>query len=141
MGIWKGLIAPAVLVAAGMLLFGCGFGPGSDRAGEAQTQVRIRDFKITGPTALPSGRVDIDVDNAGPDDHELIVVRTSGPLPRRSDGLTVDEDALESRTAGALEPGIGDRHLVVDLKPGRYEMFCNMQGHYLAGMHRTFRVG
>jgi uncharacterized cupredoxin-like copper-binding protein len=68
-------------------------------------------------------------------------VRASGPLPRRSDGLTVDEDAVESRTAGALEPGIGDRHLVVDLKPGRYEMFCNMQGHYLAGMHRSFRVG
>jgi hypothetical protein len=135
------LIASALLVLGAMFLFGCGSGSVSAGRASAQAGIRLRDFKITAPRTLPSGRVDLEADNAGPDDHELIVVRASGTLPRRSDGLTVDEEALDPETVGALEPGIGDRHLTIDLKPGRYEMFCNMQGHYLAGMHRSFRVG
>jgi uncharacterized cupredoxin-like copper-binding protein len=132
---------PALLVAGGMLLVGCGSGSGRDSQAGAHATIRERDFKIAAPGRLPAGRLDLDVDNAGPDDHELILVRTSRPLPRRSDGLTVDEDAVDPSTVGALEPGLGERHLIVDLRPGRYEMFCNMQGHYLAGMRRSFRVG
>ena len=46
------------------------------------------------------------VRNRGPVAHELIVVRRgSAGLPLRADGITVDEEALEPLTAGALEPG------------------------------------
>ena len=128
-----------VAAACALLLPGCGSGDVPDAAGRAF--IREKDFKIGAPPTLPAGKVDLSVDNTGPDDHELIVVRASGALPRRTDGVTINEDAIESETVGVLEPGIGNRHLVLSLRPGSYEMFCNMQGHYLGGMHRTFRVG
>jgi uncharacterized cupredoxin-like copper-binding protein len=131
----------ACLLAAALALYGCGSGSGDHQPGGPTEQVRERDFKISAPATLPAGDVHLSVDNQGPDDHELIIARVSGPLPRRSDGLTVDEKAIDSQTVGTLEPGIGQRQLQVDLHAGRYVMFCNMQGHYLGGMARTFRVG
>ena len=124
-------------------IYGCGSdsGSGPSQPGAAHAQIGERDFKISAPRMLPPGKLDLSVDNTGPDDHELIVVRASGSLPRRADGLTLDEDAFEKQTVGVLEPGIGRRQLDVTLRPGRYLMFCNMQGHYLGGMHRAFRVG
>jgi uncharacterized cupredoxin-like copper-binding protein len=103
-----------------------------------------RDFKIRAQRYdLPAGKVDLSVKNDGPDAHELIVVRETGSsLPMRKDGLTVDEDAIEKQTLGALEPGQpgGDRHLRLHLAPGRYVLLCNMSGHYLGGMHTELVV-
>jgi hypothetical protein len=135
------------MAGVAVALSGCGSGAGAPAAAGAATsgggaaQVKERDFKITGPRTLPPGKVDLSVDNTGPDDHELIVVRAAGPLPRRADGLTVNEDAIEKQTVATLEPGMGVRHVTADLSAGRYVMFCNMQGHYLGGMHHAFRVG
>jgi len=60
----------------------------------------------------------------------------------RRDGLTVDEDAVEPETAGALEPGQpgATRELKLQLEPGRYELLCNMSGHYMGGMHSVLVV-
>jgi uncharacterized cupredoxin-like copper-binding protein len=134
------LIALTLCPAAALSIFGCGSGSGSPPGGP-HAQIRERDFKISAPQTLPAGRVALSVDNVGPDDHELIVVRASRSLPRRPDGLTLDEDAFEKQTVGVLEPGLGSRQLDVTLRPGRYVMFCNMQGHYLGGMHHAFTVG
>jgi uncharacterized cupredoxin-like copper-binding protein len=131
----------ALLLAGTVSIYGCGSGSGANPSGAGQARVGERDFRISAPASLPAGRVDLSIDNTGPDDHELIVVRTSKPLPRRGDGLTVNEEAIEGQTVGTIEPGIGARHLEVNLSPGRYVMFCNMNGHYLGGMHRQFRVG
>jgi hypothetical protein len=130
----------ALLPAAAFALYGCGSGSGADSSPVSHARVGERDFRISAPATLPAGRVDLSVDNMGPDDHELIVVRTSKALPRRPDGLIVNEDAVERQTVGVIEPGLGPRHLQLDLHPGRYVMFCNMEGHYLGGMHRRFRV-
>jgi uncharacterized cupredoxin-like copper-binding protein len=119
-------------------LSGCGSGAGAQASPHAQ--VKEHDFTISGPRTLHAGKVDLSVDNTGPDDHELIVVRADGSLPRRADGLTVNEEAIEKQTVGTLEPGMGVRDIDVDLAPGRYVMFCNMQGHYLGGMHHAFEV-
>ena len=76
--------------------------------------------------------------------HELIVVRTgNGRLPTRSDGTTINEEAVQHQEAGALEPGQPGalRHLRLHLKPGRYELLCNMAGHYFGGMHARLQVG
>jgi uncharacterized cupredoxin-like copper-binding protein len=101
--------------------------------------VTERDFHIAAsPTHVPAGVVTITVMNRGPDSHELIVVPVRhGSLPLRADGVTVNEEALEKVEAGALEPGAPGsvRELHVHLKPGRYELFCNMSGHFLGGMH------
>jgi uncharacterized cupredoxin-like copper-binding protein len=98
--------------------------------------VKERDFIIRTPRVLAAGTVRFVVKNTGPVSHELILVRaTSGQLPMRADGLTVDEEALKPLILGALEPaGPGTRELQVRLKPGRYVMFCNMAGHFMSGM-------
>ena len=84
----------------------------------------------------------VELYNKGPDNHELLIVRTDGnELPFRSNGMTVDEDAVEPAVAVALEPeGYGEREALVRLRPGRYMLFCNMSGHYLGGMHRKLTV-
>jgi uncharacterized cupredoxin-like copper-binding protein len=107
-------------------------------------QVTERDFHISGPRHVAAGNVVFRVRNAGPDDHEFIVVRL-GPkgIPLRADGMTVDEGAHAPSTVGALEPGSPGavRELSLSLTPGRYEFFCNMEGHFRGGMHMEVVVG
>jgi uncharacterized cupredoxin-like copper-binding protein len=138
------LVSVAALCLSAVLLSGCGV---AGRAGAAPPASRVtiteKDFKISAPKQVAAGDVRLSVHNEGPDAHELIVVRgRSGPLPFRSDGLTIDEDRLESSEAGSLEPGAPEsvRTLNVHLKPGEYYLFCNMSGHYLGGMHTEIEV-
>jgi uncharacterized cupredoxin-like copper-binding protein len=139
-------LLPVLLLA---VLGGVGSYPAAQAAGRADRSaprtLRIveRDFRISaGTKVVRPGELVLRVHNLGPDSHELIVVRRGGGLPLRSDGLTVDEDAVEQSTAGTLEPGEpgSDRELRVLLRPGRYVLFCNMSGHYLGGMHTDLVV-
>jgi uncharacterized cupredoxin-like copper-binding protein len=133
-------------VGAALLLAvsGCSSAPSSARAVGARVSVTEKDFQISGPSSrLSSGDVVLSVTNDGPDDHELIVVRRDGStLPVRADGVTIDEEALEQVTLGALEPGAPGsvRELELHLEPGRYALFCNMAGHYFGGMHAELVV-
>jgi uncharacterized cupredoxin-like copper-binding protein len=132
-------IGAAALVAAS----GCGSKQSASRGDALALNVSERDFHISAPKHARAGGLTLSVRNRGPVAHELILVRADRPrLPFRADGFTIDEDALESATVGALEPGQPgkDRRLDVHLRPGRYELFCNMAGHYLAGMHRKLTV-
>jgi uncharacterized cupredoxin-like copper-binding protein len=72
----------------------------------------------------------------------MILIRDSGRLPLRSDGITVNEEGLEKQTVGALEPAATGalRELKVKLTPGRYVLVCNMYGHYMGGMHAVVVV-
>jgi hypothetical protein len=129
----RGIIA----VLAAVLVSGCG--AEQRTAGHAGVvNVTERDFKISAPRELASGDLVLRTHNRGPDEHELIVARIGAQgLPLRTDGLTLDEEALQRSEAGALEPGApgSQRELAVKLTPGRYVFFCNMAGHYLGGMH------
>ena len=132
----------AVLCAATILAAaGCGT---SHVPSGAVVQVTERDFHISGPRHVKAGNVVFRVRNAGPDDHEFIVIRL-GPkgTPLRADGMTVDEKALAPLTVGGLEPGSPGavRDLSLSLTPGRYEFFCNMEGHFRGGMHMEVVVG
>jgi hypothetical protein len=137
---------PAALAAAVAVLLALGgCGSESTQTGkEPTTRVTERDFRISVPKRLPPGEQVLAVDNNGPERHELIVVRVKdGELPMRRDGVTVDEEAVKRREAGALEPGTpgATRELRVHLRPGRYVFFCNMFGHYLGGMDKDVVVG
>lgn len=123
-------------------------GPGCTSAhqgtslGPPALNVTESDFQISADKHAPAGDLSLRVKNEGPDSHELIMVRKAGPLPMRADGMTVDEDALETSMVGALEPGVPGtvRRLRVHLTSGRYEIFCNMAGHYMAGMRSEIVV-
>ena len=137
--------ALSVVAAVLLGLTGCGAAKSpSEASRKPVVQVVERDFHIKAPERVPAGDVRISVHNKGPDDHELILVKDrESELPFRSDGLTIDEDKLGSNELGALEPGEPGtvRELKVHLAPGRYELLCNMAGHYLGGMEREFTVG
>ena len=126
-------------------LTGCGAEKSpSEASRKPVVRVVERDFHIKAPEQVPAGDVRISVHNKGPDDHELILVKDrESELPFRSDGLTIDEDKLGSDELGALEPGEPGtvRELKVHLAPGRYELLCNMAGHYLGGREREFTGG
>jgi uncharacterized cupredoxin-like copper-binding protein len=125
-----------------LALSGCGSGAEGPTPADV-LHVKERDFKVSAtPPVLRSREVTLEIRNSGPDVHELIVVRkTDRKLPLRRDGLTVNEEALEPVTAGALEPvQPGAYALRVHLRPGRYVLFCNMAGHYSAGMYRELVV-
>jgi len=139
----RSLVLPAALAAALTALTGCSSGPSSDGAA-ATVHITERDFHIAvSPSRVPAGHVTLTVRNRGPENHELIVVRLGNkPLPLRTDGVTVNEEALDREKVGGLEPGPpGDvRELRLKLRPGHYEVFCNMSGHYLGGMHAELTV-
>jgi uncharacterized cupredoxin-like copper-binding protein len=83
------------------------------------------------------------VNNQAPITHEFVVVHTNLPadaLPIGPDGLSVNEDWLSP--VGELdEVTAGDTGLLpLDLPPGRYVFFCNLEGHYLGGMHGVLEV-
>jgi uncharacterized cupredoxin-like copper-binding protein len=108
--------------------------------------VRLEDFKVQRDAAVvPAGTVRLRILNQGPTSHQLIVVRTDrapDKLPLQRDGLTVNEEAPGIELVdqvGGLD--IDDRQtLVLDLAAGNYVMYCNLEGHYLGGMHATLTV-
>jgi plastocyanin len=138
-------VARAGLVALALLVAACGgsSASGGTPAGAHVIHVTERDFHIAAPERVSTGNLVLKLRNNGPDTHELLLVRSNGrKLPLRADDLTVDEDAVKPRTIGQLEdvqPG-SSRTWTLHLAPGRYELFCNMSGHYLAGMHTELVV-
>lgn len=107
--------------------------------------VAERDFHISTTVArVSAGMVTLRIHNQGPDEHELIVApERTGGLPLRSDGFTVNEDAIQRSEPGSIspqQPG-GTEFLRLHLAAGRYVLFCNMEGHYMGGMHTVLVVG
>jgi uncharacterized cupredoxin-like copper-binding protein len=140
---WTGRAA-LVTAAASFVLTGCTRAP---IAAGTTIPVLVRDFHIApGSVSAPAGTITFRVHDQGPSTHEFVVVRTDlppGHLPLRPDGLTVDEDSPSLRDVGEINDlDIGDSaRLTLRLPPGRYVLFCNLEGHYLGGMHALVVVG
>jgi uncharacterized cupredoxin-like copper-binding protein len=108
--------------------------------------VLLDDFRVrTDAAVVPAGTVSLRILNHGPTSHEFIVVRTDrdpDKLPLQRDGLTVNEEAPGIELldeAGGLD--IDDRQtMVLRLAPGHYVLYCNLEGHYLGGMHAALTV-
>ena len=130
-------IIPCLLACAiaALVLSACSSHSASPKG--AVVLVTVKDFRIKlSRPRVRAGEVRFVVKNRGPDTHEVLIARTSAALPLRADNITVDEDALEPVTVDEVEaePPGAERVLEVKLRPGRYELFCNMAGHYLGGM-------
>ncbi|MFG2886381.1 sulfocyanin-like copper-binding protein [Streptomyces sp. NPDC048297] len=106
---------------------------------------------VARPATVPAGRVTVRVVNAGTLTHEVIVLplpagRAAGERAIGSDGRVSEAGSLgeASRTCGA-----GAGHGIVSgaaawttvtLRAGRYELLCNVPGHYAAGMYTELDV-
>jgi uncharacterized cupredoxin-like copper-binding protein len=140
---WTLALVPAVLALAVPLTLARRHDP-TPRG--TPVNVLLGDFTLRRDVdVVPAGTVRFRILNQGPTTHQLIVVRTDlapDKLPLQRDGLTVNEDApgidlLDE--VGGLD--IDDRQtLVLRLAPGNYVLYCNLEGHYLGGMHASLAV-
>jgi len=86
-------------------------------------------------TSVPEGKVTFSATNMGHVKHELMIERT--PLKMEGPGRPV-EDAAQGMIED-MGPGESGK-MTLRLKPGKYELFCNVPGHYAAGQHTEFTV-
>jgi uncharacterized cupredoxin-like copper-binding protein len=128
-----------------VVLSGCtgGLPAGSPISGPI-VDASVEDFAIHAQSTLAAdGQVTFRIYNKGPATHEFVVVRTdlpSGKLPIGSDGTSADEEAFEVLGEVSDVAAWETEPLTLSLTPGRYVFFCNLEGHYLGGMHTSFRV-
>jgi uncharacterized cupredoxin-like copper-binding protein len=103
------------------------------------------------PATTAAGVVSLNVTNTGSLTHELVVL----PLPAGAEvgQRGVGPDGAVSETSGLGEAskncgagageGIspaGASWTTLRLAPGRYELMCNLPGHYAAGMYAELDV-
>ena len=99
---------------------------------------------MASPTSVPAGEVSFRVWNAGTIVHELVVMPMPpggpGSRPVGTDGKVSEDGSLGEASnscgegAGAgIEPGASS-WVTLQLAPGRYELMCNIAGHYAMGM-------
>ena len=102
-------------------------------------------------STVPHGKVSFLVTNAGTINHEMVILpladsQTVGARPVSGDARIDEAGSLgeASKTGGVgagdgIEPGAFS-WVTVTLAPGRYELVCNIAGHYAAGMSTQLTV-
>ncbi len=106
---------------------------------------------VAAPSRVPQGKVTFMATNTGSVNHELVVLplgsnQIVGTRPVQSDGSINEDGSLgeASRSCGrdtgdGIAPGTAG-WTTIDLGPGRYELVCNLPGHYAAGMYTQLTV-
>jgi uncharacterized cupredoxin-like copper-binding protein len=93
---------------------------------------------------VPAGKVTFEVTNASKETiHEMIVTpvaNTDAVLPYNANENRVEEDSAgDLGEVSELDPGKSGT-LSIDMKPGTYILYCNVPGHFMAGMWTTITV-
>lgn len=95
-------------------------------------------------STVKAGSTTFNVHNdAVSEDHEMVLIKLKSPdetIPVDPAKDRIDEKKLKSLGEVAdLKPG---KHgtLKANLTPGSYLLFCNIKGHYSAGMHSRLTV-
>jgi uncharacterized cupredoxin-like copper-binding protein len=111
--------------------------------GSSDMSKAVMSIKAT-PNVVNSGEVSFVATNTSPDFiHEMILIKLSDPgkpLPYLPADSRVDEEAAgHLGEVAELDPGKSGT-LTMTLDPGTYMLFCNIPGHYMAGMWTTVTV-
>jgi uncharacterized cupredoxin-like copper-binding protein len=112
-------------------------------AASGRISLTLNEYAITrAAVSARAGRVKLTVHNRGKRVHEMLVVKADGTVPLK--GGRVDEAKLERqhRVIGEISdvaPG-RTRAKTFALRSGAYLLFCNLPGHYAAGMRATLVV-
>lgn len=121
------------------------YGPAMMRPGMGMMRI------FANPATVPAGPVSLRARNTGMMIHEVMVLplgarRSPGQLAIGANGQ-VDEAASLAEASRSCGPDDGDGILpatmgwtTVTLTPGRYELLCNIAGHYGAGMYTELDV-
>lgn len=140
-----------VLAAVALISGGCGDddsdaepAASSDQAAEAvgvsDVLVSLVEWDIVAPATLDAGTLTLAVENDGSMNHQLTIVAAESyeSLPLRDDGSVKIEELDSSRVAVATEPlfaGFPAETFAVDLEPGTYVFFCNLQSEFTNESH------
>jgi hypothetical protein len=129
----------AASVAVALLAGGCGTddpvsasGADPEAVDDKGVAISLDEYVVAGPSELDAGTVTFDIANDGSENHQLSIVATESyeALPRRENG-SVELDKLEPASlVVSTEPffaGFPTDPLTVDLQPGTYLFFCNLQ--------------
>lgn len=115
--------------------------PGGSPAGASATKpgtvnVSLGEMWVRPNVAsAPAGKITFAARNLGQVRHELMVERI--PIKMEAPGKPNERAAVGM--IQDLDPGQTGK-MTLRLKPGRYELFCNVPGHYAAGQQTTFTV-
>jgi uncharacterized cupredoxin-like copper-binding protein len=90
---------------------------------QAIVEVKLTEYKIDMPNTLRSGPFDFRVTNAGTIQH----------------GFKIEGQGISQQIEGNLNPG-ETKHLLVNLVPGTYQVFCPVDGHRDQGMRVNLTV-
>ena len=93
---------------------------------------------------VPAGKVTFEVTNISAEtQHEMLVspvASRDATLPFNANENRVDEEASgDLGEVSELDPGKSGA-LTLELKPGLYVLFCNIPGHFTAGMWKVIEV-
>jgi uncharacterized cupredoxin-like copper-binding protein len=127
--------------------------PGAGGAGaepQADVVMKLVDYGFELSKPLPAGRYTLRIENAGPQEHEVVIVKLdSGKEPM---DFAMWGEKMVGQPPGTLHGGVsgimpGDTAFVeVDLAPGEYGLLCFVpdskdgKGHYHHGMAKKVTV-
>ena len=147
----------ALSAIAGVLASGCGGDDGTTvtnaeteaaAAPKAQSiEIKMGEFFFDPSNATAKeGPTTIEAPNIGQAEHELVLFKSDmnpAKLPTEANGA-VDEEKMDQVAEEAGEiPDVEagkTKSEEFELAPGEYVMFCNLPGHYAAGMYGTLTV-
>ena len=123
------------LAVAAVLVSGVGAA-----ATPTKVTVKLKEFKIIpSVTTVKAGKVTFVVSNVGKINHEMVVVKTIVPP-----GKLKENAEHEVSEKGAVGEAVVDHgktgRVTLTLKPGKYQLLCNLPSHYTAGQYIGFTV-
>ena len=103
------------------------------------------------PQTVSAGTVTFLAVNHGVRAHELVILPLAAGATAGARPIGTDNTVDETGSLGEASRGCGEGHgdgiqpgqagwVTVSLQPGRYELICNLQGHYAAGMFAELDV-
>ena len=103
------------------------------------------------PISVPAGTVSLRVTNTGTLTHELVVLPLAAGQPPGSRPVGPDRTVSEAGSLGEASATCAAGHgdgiapgaaswVTLTLRPGRYELICNLPGHYARGMYTELDV-
>ena len=130
----KILLLLALAVAA-VLVSGVGAA-----ATPTKVTVKLKEFKIIpSVTTVKAGKVTFVVSNVGKINHEMVVVKTIVPPGKLKENAEHEVSEKGSVGEAVVDHGKTGR-VTLTLKPGKYQLLCNLPSHYSAGQYIGFTV-
>jgi len=129
-------LAVAIIAVAGAVAVS-----GAAASASATTvKVKLKEFKvIPSTTTVKAGKVTFVVSNVGKINHEMVVVKTNvapGKLKENAEHEVSEKGAVGEAVVDHGKTG----KVTLTLKPGKYQLLCNLPSHYTAGQYIGFTV-